>query len=927
MTENLKQLLQRAGKRPRAPGHSTDAMVGTRLGDEYQILELLGQGAMAKVYKAHQVTLDRPVAIKMLINNAPDVVARFVHEIKVHSALKHTNIVEALDCITDKRTGDTCFVMEYLDGASLQLLVRTNPTGVKSEEDIFFILSQVASALNYAHRQGVIHRDLKPANLVMVEKDGEVRIKVVDFGMARLHEQIQRFTKTGHIVGSPLYMSPEQCMGKELDPRSDVYAMGLVTYELATGKAPYAGAATLYEVMQNHCEPDKKPIPISEKNPDLRLCDRLDAIVYIAMETDPDQRFQTVKLFYDALRTWYQGVQKGLTQDELDLFPICIDDQPGSEQYIDPKTLPIGKYRLTAAESAGLASTDDLSLEVDSDAADRNDETLNRSRSANAAADATNDVKPKKGWRIPEKVTTHAVSGFGVVTGQELSYVRQTEPIVGAVMNNRYRVHEIIGEGGFSVVYRAQDQQTGKMVALKSLKFADGELSERFSREIKLHLELKHPNIVRALERVQIHNQTYFVMELLSGTVLEDYLEREFCVSDFNDICAMISQLLDALEFAHDQGIIHRDLKPGNIMLIEQGGVLRLKVLDFGLAQIQDDLQRLTRTGMLVGSPAYMSPEHCLGRTLTIQSDIYSLGVLAFELICGNLPYEGDTDIAMVKAHCNQDVLPMPLSQFRTDLPAIEVVEKILARAMMKNPQDRYAEISDLRREFDQWWQAAGREADESPFKEKRRRRRKAEAIEKTESKKPATVASTNETADLSSIVDNFRQAQTETVVKKWRGDPRMDRAAAGTRKMILITLVIFCVLGTVVWYSMQSKPTVTASDTTVEPTTDQEAAATAALRRATGAAAEQANEQGSANTNLSKDAVGNANANAGSKASTNGNANPNANSNLDGSLKGSASADDPLKSGVSSEADEEDDDEPEEPRRHVKILGAGKYR
>lgn len=911
MTENLKQLLKKVGAKPRAKGQSTDSLVGTKLNEEYEILELLGQGAMARVYKAHHLRLDRPVAIKILLNDTPEVVARFIHEIKVHSLLKHSNIVEALDCVTDPRSGQTCFVMEYLEGTSLQYLVRSNPRGVTSEEDIFFVLSQVANALNYAHRQGVIHRDLKPANMVMVENHGEVQMKVVDFGMARLHEQIQRFTKTGHIVGSPLYMSPEQCLGKELDPRSDVYALGLVTYELATGKAPYAGSATLYEVMQSHCDPEKKPDPISAKNQALRLCDRLDAIIYIALETDPEKRFQTVKLYEDALRTWYQGVQKNLSQDELDLFPICIDDDPNSEQYIDPKTLPIGKYKLSAAEAAGLTQTgEELTPGIDAITADEPNER--------PQDDASNsETKPRSGWRLTERVSTHMMNGFGVVSGQELSYVPQAEPVVGKVMNNRYRVHEIIGEGGFSVVYRAQDLETGKMVALKSLKFADSELSERFSREINLHLELKHPNIVKALERVQIRNQTYFVMELLSGTVLEDYLEREFCVSDFNDICAMVSQLFDALEFAHDQGIIHRDLKPGNIMLIEQGGVLRIKVLDFGLAQIQDAMQRLTRTGMLVGSPAYMSPEHCLGHALTIQSDIYSLGVLTYELICGNLPYEGDSDIEMVKAHCDKNRMPMALSTFRSDLPATEKLEEILARAMSKSPDARFSDVAEMRRAFDAWWQDAGREADASPFKEKRRRRRKVEQSAVKELERLQPTVSAKETENLSSIVEQYREAQTETVVKKWRGGARPDRTSSSMVKLVAITIAIFCVLGGVIWMSMQTKPV--APVTVQEPTMHQETAATEALKRVT---------RGETSSTADPKPVTQApvpfqklfEPSVSSEIPVEGSPPPKSPTSSIGSATGEA------QQNVVPEPPAAEND-PSVPRRHVKILGAGKYR
>ncbi len=838
---------------------------------------------MAKVYKARQVTLDRTVAIKILTSEAPDLVARFIHEIKVHSLLKHVNIVEALDCVTDTRTGQTCFVMEFLDGASLQYVVKSNPGGLKSEEDIYFVISQVAGALNYAHRQGVIHRDLKPANLVFVESHGQLQVKVVDFGMARLQEQLQRFTKTGHIVGSPLYMSPEQCMGKELDFRSDVYALALVTYEMATGKAPFANAATLYDVMQCHCDPDKMPEPIATKNAELRLPGRLDAIIRTAMQTNPDQRFQSVKLFEDALKVWYDAVQKGMTQEEVDLLPIesgaapipavqevdtskSIDSLPALVQRSQSAVRPPSSAEGASATGTGALAGSNFVKAAGSDAAARpggpkSDVAEGGAASGlagalgvsvgagaspstgigvgigtatgsaggpSAASDAPVEAepeKPKAAWRIPEMVTTHHGGGWGVVSGQELNFIRQSEPMIGRLLNNQYRVQELIGEGGMSVVYRAEDTQNGKMVAVKSLKFVDAELAERFSREINLHMELKHPNIVKAIERISTVNQTFFVMELLNGTVLEDYLEREFCVSPFNDICTILAQICDALEFAHDQDVIHRDLKPGNVMLVDQAGALRIKVLDFGLAQIQADLQRMTRTGILVGSPAYMSPEHCLGSPLTCQSDIYSLGVLAFEIIAGELPFEGDTDIGIVKAHCDMSLKAFPISKFRQDLPAIEELEKVLARALEKDQSVRYAAIEDFRRGLNDWWIAAGRSAEDSPFKERRRRRKRVRsitgvpAVADRDVVAAAAAVSKSTGEDLSSLVDKHRQAQAETVTSKWRDDSRFDGQRQGQIKMVVITILIFCIMGTIVWFSMQKKTE--PSPAVVEPKTE----------------------------------------------------------------------------------------------------------
>lgn len=640
-------------------------------------------------------------------------------------------------------------------------------------------------------------------------------------------------------------------MGKELDLRSDVYALALVTYEMATGKAPFANAASLYDVMQCHCDPDKLPEPIATKNLELRLPGRLDLIIRTAMQTNPDRRFQSVKLFEDALKVWYDAVQKGMTQEEVDLIPVesgaapiaavqevetskSIDSLPALVQRSQSAAWPPSAADGASATSTGALAGSNFVKSAGADAVARAGSPKSEVSEAGAAgglagalgmgtgpgtapsAAAAQSVPlevdtPKTAWRIPEMVTTHHGGGWGVVSGQELNFIRQSEPMIGRLLNNQYRVQEMIGEGGMSVVYRAEDTQNGKMVAVKSLKFVDAELAERFSREINLHMELKHPNIVKAIERISTVNQTFFVMELLSGTVLEDYLEREFCVSPFNDICTILAQICDALEFAHDQDVIHRDLKPGNVMLVDQAGALRIKVLDFGLAQIQADLQRMTRTGILVGSPAYMSPEHCLGSPLTCQSDIYSLGVLAFEIIAGELPFEGDTDIGIVKAHCDMNLEAFPISKFRQDLPAIEELEKVLARALAKDQSVRYGAIEDFRRGLNDWWIAAGRTAEESPFKERRRRRKRVRSVTgiPAAAAEREAVAAVNKTSgeDLNSLVDKHRQAQAETVTSKWRDDSRFDGQRQGQIKMVVITILIFCIMGTIVWFSMQSKP------------------------------------------------------------------------------------------------------------------------
>lgn len=298
-----------------------------------------------------------------------------------------------------------------------------------------------------------------------------------------------------------------------------------------------------------------------------------------------------------------------------------------------------------------------------------------------------------------------------------LSAMSAKEPTTGQQIED-YKIIDKVGEGAMAVVYKALQQSTGRVVAIKTLKLAERELSDRFAREVAIHEKLKHKNIVEAIDCFTSHGRTYFVMEYLKGINLEDQLTKYGRCNSPLVFAEIVGQVCDALDCAHRQGIIHRDLKPENIILVEDGRKNSIKVLDFGIAKIQEDLQRLTKTGVVLGSPAYMSPEQCMGEDLDRRSDLYSLGIVAFQLITGELPFDADTPMEMMETHCNPNALPKKLTAFRTDLPAVDKLQAVFDHVLETEVDDRTSDMQEFKRELEAWWQEAmaGRSDVTNPF-------------------------------------------------------------------------------------------------------------------------------------------------------------------------------------------------------------------
>lgn len=263
--------------------------MGLVLDGRYLIEELIGSGGMSVVYRAKHLRLNRHVAVKTLklqIDTKPIYRERFQREIDSLSTLNHPNIVTVTDCLIDEM-GQPYVVMDLLKGKSLdKILSEQGPLEVASFANIAL---QILSALEHAHRNGVIHRDIKPGNVVLMDEDAGYA-KVVDFGLAKIGQENNKLTNSGEIWGSPPYMSPEQCKGQATDNRSDIYSVGCVMYEMLMGQDPFPNS-NLYELLHKHV--NEIPLPFVKVNPRKDLPPELESVIFKAMAKNPEDRFQT----------------------------------------------------------------------------------------------------------------------------------------------------------------------------------------------------------------------------------------------------------------------------------------------------------------------------------------------------------------------------------------------------------------------------------------------------------------------------------------------------------------------------------------------------------------------------------------------------------------------------------------------------------
>lgn len=284
-----------------APGN--DDWIGRIVAGKYRVEEMIGEGGMGQVFRATQLSLDKSVVLKVLrrsLLSDARTVARFQREAKAASRLNHPNAIGIIDFGQD--SDDSLYIaMEYVSGRDLHQIL--SEEGPLPEKRLIRIVAQVLAALADAHAVGVIHRDLKPENIMVEQRrDQPDFVKVLDFGIAKLQESSgsegQALTRAGFVCGTPEYMSPEQASGAEIDPRSDLYAVGVILYQCLTGVLPFDADSPVALATMHLSE---EPIPPRVKNPDIHCSDGIERIILRALSKDPADRPQTAEQFRASL--------------------------------------------------------------------------------------------------------------------------------------------------------------------------------------------------------------------------------------------------------------------------------------------------------------------------------------------------------------------------------------------------------------------------------------------------------------------------------------------------------------------------------------------------------------------------------------------------------------------------------------------------
>ncbi|MFE2165823.1 protein kinase [Streptomyces sp. NPDC059447] len=264
----------------------------------------------------------------------------------------------------------------------------------------------------------------------------------------------------------------------------------------------------------------------------------------------------------------------------------------------------------------------------------------------------------------------------------------------GSLARGRYQLRDLLGEGGMAAVYLAYDTALDRQVAIKTLHTELGReqsFRERFRREAQAVAKLSHTNIVSVFDTGEDEFEgslmPYIVMEYVEGQPLGSVLQADIAqygAMPADKALKVTADVLAALETSHDMGLVHRDIKPGNVMMTKRGVV---KVMDFGIARaMQSGVTSMTQTGMVVGTPQYLSPEQALGRAVDARSDLYSVGIMLFQLLTGRIPFDADSPLAIAYAHVQEEPVA-PSSINRSVTPAMDA---LVARSLKKNPNERF---------------------------------------------------------------------------------------------------------------------------------------------------------------------------------------------------------------------------------------------
>ncbi|WP_437941314.1 serine/threonine-protein kinase [Sorangium sp. So ce341] len=638
----------------------------------YVLLRRIARGGMGEVFLASTTGLEgaeRPVVVKIIRRehaSDPSYIARFLDEARVQAQLQHSGVAQVIEADVDPATGEPYAVVEHVEGRSLgEVRARAVQLGHRFDwAEAVAIATMIAEALAHVHERkdpsgaalGIVHRDLSPQN-VMLGFSGDV--KIIDFGTARGQNR-RCHTVAGVVFAKPGYVAPEVANGDPGDARVDLYALGIMLWELCAGRRFLQGDAQTHMAAVARNQNDPPPIALSLGAPPT-----LDAAIARLTAFDREARYPSSRAAARDLAgllgaaAALPGGERGVRARAAHLMQRLFPGEPGRSR---------GEFAaLVAAAKAHRAA-------------------------------AVTPVSPR------------AEAMASAERGDE-----------GMLPGTRYRLLREIGTGASSTVYEAEHVDLGRRVALKVVSAehsAADAVATRFRREARVLSRLSHEHLVKVHDfGMAADGRLFCGMDLLEGETLDAVLARGAAI-DWRDALTMAIKVLSALELAHAEGLVHRDIKPENLFLTRPSGAeaspsiaeAGLKLLDFGLAKcLADDrgegdgVADATGAGegparaavAIVGTPEYMAPEQAASGRIDGRADLYALGCVLYEMLTGRLPFVEPSLVALLDAKIKGSP-----ERLRERAPARQIppfVDELVMRALARHPSVRFQSAVEMR--------------------------------------------------------------------------------------------------------------------------------------------------------------------------------------------------------------------------------------
>jgi serine/threonine protein kinase len=632
------------------PPESGDLVQGYRLG------ELLGRGAHGRVFRATKDGEPAEYAVKLVdIRDQPQhFTDRILRECAITTKLRHPGII----LVHESGFWGSCIfiVMEVAQGQAGDQFAHGGlgwPLAVS-------VAYRAAEALGYAWDTArVIHRDIKPANLVIDFAGDHLRgVQVVDFGLGRIAEEAgDGLTMTGMVLGTPFYMSPEQARGeRDITCATDIYALGATLFAMVAGRPPFVGGTPI-EIILAHCNESPPRLDTLVANCPPALADLVDR----CLAKEPAGRFAGYPELLNAL----DRVRSGASVEQQETIEA-------------PEQVRAGFIYRALRETPPTVQA--------------------------VPQPQRSDRQPQFRKQVVQPFT--GIAGLRKKTQAKPSRRRPPSVEPGVVIDGIFTVGGPIGAGGMGEIFAVTEAITNRRLALKILSAEDmgrPGMVTRFRGECQALATIEHPSFPYFAGKGTYEERDYLLMELVDGIDLKTWLEINGGRMAEAGALGVIGQLAAAMDRAHSRcGMIHRDIKPANLMFAK-GPRPVLKIVDFGVSTYIDygDFEDFSEReyhyidddsrGRAVGTPAYMSPEQCVGAPPTPLMDVYAIGCTFFQLVTGRTPYLAPSSSAMMMKHM-QD----PPPEFTGIIEVSNGSQYLLKRLMAKNPRDRFRNFRQI---------------------------------------------------------------------------------------------------------------------------------------------------------------------------------------------------------------------------------------